>query len=153
MARPKNNKKPQAKRALQKPPNTEVESVVKTATTPKIIERYVSPSISGTILKRGTQAGVIESATELAQDEISMIAAGAAANPEAKTYGEILKKLPYTEEQIKNRRYNNAFLGALGGKLFITLLVASTINSSILFTILSSAYCADICSKVLKTAD
>ena len=33
MARPKNNKKSQAKKALQKPQNTEVESVVKTATS------------------------------------------------------------------------------------------------------------------------
>ena len=102
--------------SAKKVAKTAAESVVKTATTPKIIERYVSPSIPGTILKRGTTAGILEGATELAQDEISMIAAGAAANPEAKTYREILEKLPYTEEQIKNRRYNAAFLGALGGK-------------------------------------
>lgn len=87
--------------AAEKVAKEAAEGVVKTATTPKIIERYVSPSIAGTILKRGTIGGVLEAGTELAQDEIAMIAAGAAANPEATTYKEILDKLPYTDEQIK----------------------------------------------------
>ena len=102
--------------AAEKVARTAAEGVVKTATTPKIIKRYVAPSIAGTVLKRGTQAAVLESATELAQDEIAMIAAGSAANPEATSYKEILEKLPYTDEQIKNRRYNSAFMGFIGGK-------------------------------------
>jgi len=114
-------KEEMSEESAKKVAKTAAESVVKTATTPKIIERYVSPSIPGTILKRGTTSGIIEGATELAQDEVAMIAAGAAANPEAKTYKEILEKLPYTDEQIKNRRYNNAFLGALGGKTLGTV--------------------------------
>ena len=102
--------------SAEKVADTAAKHIVKTVTTPKIIERYVSPSIPGTILKRGATAGILESATELAQDEVAMILAGSAAYPEAKTYGEVLEKLPYTQEQIKNRRYNNAFLGFLGGK-------------------------------------
>ncbi len=109
-------KEEMSEEAAEKVAKEAAEGVVKTATTPKIIERYVSPSIAGTILKRGTIGGVLEAGTELAQDEIAMIAAGAAANPEATTYKEILDKLPYTDEQIKNRRANSAFLGFLGGK-------------------------------------
>ena len=109
-------KEEMSEEAAEKVAKEAAEGVVKTATTPKIIERYVSPSIAGTILKRGTTGGVLEAGTELAQDEVAMIAAGAAANPEATTYKEILDKLPYTDEQIQNRRFNNAFLGFLGGK-------------------------------------
>ena len=79
----------------------------------KELKEEMSEEAAEKVAKEG---GVLEAGTELAQDEVAMIAAGAAANPEATTYKEILDKLPYTDEQIKNRRFNNAFLGFLGGK-------------------------------------